>query len=94
MRPINLSTILGQDKNYPNPFNEITNIVFYLPYNSIVTLNIYNIHGILIKTISLGYNSIGVQKVRFDGFQLASGIYFYQLISNGISNVKKMILLK
>jgi hypothetical protein len=32
--------------------------------------------------------------VQFDGSNLSSGIYFYELNVNGIKNIKKMMLVK
>jgi hypothetical protein len=36
----------------------------------------------------------GIYKINLDGYKLASGSYFYQLLVNGNSETKKMILIK
>lgn len=38
-------------QNYPNPFNSNTRINYYLPKESFVELDIFNIMGIKIKSI-------------------------------------------
>ena len=80
-------------QNYPNPFNPSTDISFSLPYNSDVTVTIYDISG---KEISLFLNRFfekGNYSFTFNGSDLASGVYFYRLTASGpdgsFSDVKK-----
>jgi hypothetical protein len=84
-------------QNYPNPFNPSTTIEFNLPANSNWQLEIYNIAGQLIRNYS-GISS-GLTKVNWDGsnslgIKVASGVYFYKLVSNDITTTRKMLLLK
>ena len=86
-------------QNYPNPFNPVTNIEFNLPGKSNVTLDIYNIMGQRVKTLLSRELSAGSHTVEWDGSNsigepVASGVYFYQLISDDLFISKKMILLK
>ncbi len=80
--------------NYPNPFNPSTKISFTIPQNGIVSLKVYNLIGK--ETIELinEYKKAGTYDVIFDGSSLASGIYFYRLVTSDYSNTKKMILIK
>jgi hypothetical protein len=80
--------------NYPNPFNSTTQISFTLPITSKVTLNIYNITGRYIMTLLDGWFDAGAHSVTFDGSNLSSGIYFYELATEENSMVRKAILLK
>jgi hypothetical protein len=80
--------------NYPNPFNPTTIIEYQLPKDGFVSLKVYDILGREIKTLVNGFRTLGKYSVSFDGTNLASGIYFYQLKSNGFSSIKKMILTK
>ncbi|MDP2209921.1 MAG: multicopper oxidase domain-containing protein [Bacteroidota bacterium] len=95
---------LGQ--NYPNPFNPTTAINFGLKENSIVSLKIYNTLGQQVATL-LDNQQIdaGNKSVEFDASKLSSGVYFYRLSVEGISQSadlntssyieqRKMILLK
>ncbi|MCF8242330.1 MAG: CotH kinase family protein [Melioribacteraceae bacterium] len=86
-------------QNYPNPFNPETNIKFNLPKDSNVKLIIYNILGeavntLLSKNMKAGFHSVVWNGKNDYGLQLASGVYFYSLSTEGFSSVKKMILLR
>jgi Secretion system C-terminal sorting domain len=80
--------------NYPNPFNPITNIKFRTSNFGFVSLKIYDVLGNEIKTLVNEEKPAGEYQVTFDGSNLASGIYVYQIKTNGKINSKKMILLK
>jgi hypothetical protein len=81
-------------QNYPNPFNPSTTIEFTLPKSESTTLKVYNILGKEVKTIVSKKLNQGNHTYTFDGKNLASGIYYYQLIAGDYREVKKMILLK
>lgn len=72
-------------QNYPNPFNPTTTIEFELAAPSVVTLKIYNILGQVVATlIDREQLEDGPGAVEFDARDLASGVYFYQIIVEGI----------
>ena len=88
-------------QNYPNPFNASTTIQYSLPFESIITLKIYDLLGNEITTLIHDVHNPGTHSVNFDTYNLASGVYFYNLTalplkdSDKIFNqTKKMILLK
>jgi len=87
-----LNYILKQ--NYPNPFNPSTTIQFNLPKSEFVELKIYNILGKKVSTLVSNKLNQGNHTYNFDGSNLASGIYYYQLAAGDYRQVKKMILLK
>jgi len=89
-------------QNYPNPFNPMTTIEFELSEPAIVTVKVFNVLGqqtaVLIDQSPMDE---GPQLVDFDASNLASGVYFYQLLAerlsgNGLlySKVRKMVFLK
>lgn len=85
---------LGQ--NYPNPFNPTTKIRFEIPLSGHVTLKLYDILGretaaLINKEMSPGSY---IYDLDASSLNLSSGVYFYRLLTNGFSDVKKMILLK
>lgn len=80
--------------NYPNPFNPITRIRFFIPKTSKVILSIYDVLGQLVSTLVDDELQQGSYEVVFDGSKLSSGMYFYNLTSENFSQTKKMILLK
>ena len=93
-------------QNYPNPFNPTTTIKFTIPSNvkremsnslpayGVVTLKIYDVLGNEIATLVNEEKPAGSYEVEFDGTNLTSGIYFYQLRAGEFIQTKKMLLLK
>ncbi len=81
-------------QNFPNPFNPTTKISFSVPSNSNVKLTVYNLLGQEITTLVNGFMKAGSHTVEFNATNMNSGLYFYKLESNGLTQVKKMMLLK
>jgi hypothetical protein len=84
--------ILGQ--NYPNPFNPSTTIEFSVPKKNNVKIVIYDAIGRAVSTVVNSQLDPGTYKVNFESNNLASGIYYYSLISGEFSTTKKMVLVK
>jgi D-alanyl-D-alanine carboxypeptidase len=82
------------DQNYPNPFNPSTTIEFTLPKSEYVELKVYNILGKEVATLVAKKLNQGNHIYQFDGKNLASGVYYYQLVAGDYREVKKMILLR
>ncbi len=80
--------------NYPNPFNPSTSIEFAISNSGFVTLKVYDVLGNELETLVNEEKSPGNYKIRFDGRNLSSGIYFYVLNAGGKTFCKKMCLLK
>lgn len=81
-------------QNYPNPFNPSTLIRYELPAESTVTLDIYSIEGQRVATLINSVQPAGMHSVRFDGSNLASGVYLYRLTAGNSVLSRKMILIK
>jgi hypothetical protein len=81
-------------QNYPNPFNPATTIRFSMPENEYVELKVYNILGKQVANLVSTKLNQGNHSYIFDAKNLASGIYYYQLIAGDYREIKKMILLK
>lgn len=81
-------------QNFPNPFNAQTIIQFDLPEKQNVELKIYNSIGKEILSFNLGELEIGNHKIRIDGSKLSSGMYFYKLITQKYTAIKKMVYIK
>ena len=90
--------------NYPNPFNPETWIPYELATDTNVRLTIYNTQGVVIRSLQFGHQSAGYYVGRdraayWDGRnalgeQVASGLYFYQLETDEMSLMRKMVILK
>lgn len=81
-------------QNYPNPFNPTTTISFIIPQSQNVELKLFDVLGNEIAILMDEYQQAGVHKIEFNGTNLASGIYFYQLKVADFQQTKKLILLK
>jgi hypothetical protein len=81
-------------QNFPNPFNPTTTIAYALPGKSQVTLQVINVLGQFVDTRSLGTVPAGNHRVEYDGSRLASGVYFYRLVTDFGAETRKMVLLK
>ena len=91
-------------QNYPNPFNPETWIPYRLSQPSSVTIVVYDATGQQIRRIDIGVQPVGDytrknHAIYWDGQndfgeQVASGVYFYELITNHYDAIKKMVILK
>jgi uncharacterized protein (TIGR02145 family) len=81
-------------QNYPNPFNPLTQIQFELPQPSQISLTVYDLLGRVSKELVNTNYAAGRHQIKFDGSNLASGIYLYQLKTDSKVITKRMTLLK
>lgn len=88
-------------QNYPNPFNSSTTIEFELPLSGKTILKIFNLLGQEVETLVTRDLKPGIHQIRFDGNNLASGVYLYRWTyfpegqnSYPIVVTKKMLLLR
>ncbi len=81
--------------NYPNPFNPTTHIQFSVGIQSIVSLQIFNINGVLIETLfDHATYSNGTHSIQWNASHRPSGVYFTVLNINGHTQIQKMGLVK
>jgi len=96
VEPISLSlpSRYSLHPNYPNPFNPSTRISYDLPSPSPVTLEVFDLLGRRLGTLTDGMQPAGNYSVLFDGSALPSGLYFYRLNAGNFVQTQKMVLLK
>ncbi|MCP4291127.1 MAG: T9SS type A sorting domain-containing protein [bacterium] len=85
--------------NYPNPFNPRTVIRFSQPKAGQTQVVVYDVKGQKIRTLVNDILSSGSHEVSWmgrddQGRAVASGTYFYRLITENESLVGKMLLIK
>ena len=90
--------------NYPNPFNPETWMPYQLAIDTHAAIRIFTPTGRLVRDFELGFQSAGfyVGKSRAvywdgrnnNGSPVASGSYFYQLITSESTAIRKMVILK
>ena len=81
-------------QNFPNPFNPVTEISFFLPKESYISLKVFDMLGREVDEIAKGSFNTGEYKISFNAKNLPSGLYFYQLIAGNFMESRKMILMK
>lgn len=80
--------------NYPNPFNANTAINYNLPYAGYVTLEIFDLRGRMIESLADGFQEAGQKIFYWDASEMPSGVYFFNLVFDGMRESKKMALIK
>ncbi len=84
---------------YPNPFNMETRIRFALQRPTHVTIQIYNLLGMRVRTLVDGYLSAGHKITIWDGrddsgFDVSSGVYFCRMVAGDFAETGKLVLMK
>ncbi len=85
---------------YPNPFNPSTTLRFDLPRQATVELGIYDVRGRLVRTLvrsevfSAGRHVMQWNGRDNAGSSAASGVYSLKLMSDGVTHVQRITLLK
>ena len=90
----NVPETLGLSQNYPNPFNPSTTISYGIPKPGFVELKVFDVAGRSIATLVSEHQDAGHYEIRFDGSKLPSGVYFLRIEAGGLSQTRKMILMK
>ena len=98
-----LKSSLIELNNYPNPFNPTTTIRYLVPnvvtsrdfsLQRNISLQVYDVLGKLVNTLVDELKPAGNYNVEFDGSNLSSGVYYYQLRAGEFIESRKMLLLK
>jgi hypothetical protein len=80
--------------SYPNPFNAKTTIKFSLAEAANVKLQIFDIAGRLVETVTDTEFPAGENSVVWDAGKMTSGVYFARLSSPAENKAQKLVLLK
>lgn len=88
-------------RSSPNPFNGQTNISFALKSQTLqeATVSIFNLKGQLVQEFETQTDAFGQGDVIWNGKdlqgkELKSGIYFYKVSTNDVSEINKMIMMR
>lgn len=85
--------------NFPNPFNPSTQINYTVAQPGDVSIVVYDILGQEVATLINGYHTPNMYNVKWfgmnnDGNQVATGIYYYKMVSGSFIETKKMMFVK
>ncbi len=97
--PIQMPPTAFQLRNYPNPFNPETTISYTLPAAGMVSLEIFNSRGQLIRSLLKEEQPAGEHSLIWNGkgdssHSVASGLYLCRIASNGKQETRKLLLIK
>ncbi len=81
-------------QNYPNPFNPSTKIIYQMAKAGHVKIVVFNAMGKEVKKLVDEFQNSGIHKITFNAKGLSSGIYYYRILLNNYTDVKKMIYIK
>ncbi|MBO8130460.1 MAG: T9SS type A sorting domain-containing protein [Candidatus Marinimicrobia bacterium] len=79
---------------FPNPFNDVLNIPFYIPDETPFRIDIYNLIGQDIETLVNNKSKKGYNKIIWNPMNIPSGIYFIKLKHKDGTLFKKVLYLK
>jgi hypothetical protein len=79
---------------YPNPVQRVINIQYTVPSDGKVNLSIFDVAGRMVRNIANENQVSGAYNKRFNITDLAQGVYFIKLDTEGQSTVKKAVFLK
>lgn len=89
-----LPTQIKLDQNYPNPFNPSTTFEYAIDQAQHVRIRVYDVTGRVVATLVDGVLPAATYRVTFNGDDLASGMYMYQLETPTRTITRKMMLIK
>jgi hypothetical protein len=81
-------------QNYPNPFNPTTTITYNVDQSGQVSLRVFNVIGQEVAALVDGAEVAGHHDVKFDATNFPSGVHFYRLQTGGLTETRRMVLLK
>ena len=91
-------------QNYPNPFNPETWIPYQLANDTVVTLNIYDQSGHIVRILDIGHQVTGIYQDKANaaywdgrnqnGEPVTSGTYYIQLDAGDFTALRRMVVVK
>ena len=86
-------------QNFPNPFNPTTQIMYDVPEQSLITIDIYNALGQHVKSLVNSEQLPGQYNIMWDGTnednrQLGAGIYLCRMSGEQFNKTLKLVLVR
>ena len=89
-----LPTAFSFDRAYPNPFNPVTTLEFGIPVDGNVSIEIYNLKGRLVETLTDRHMEAGYHSVVWNADRHSSGMYFVKMVASEYVKTQKLMLIK
>jgi len=81
-------------QNYPNPFNPVTTIVYHLPRGTHAAVSLFDVTGREVASLADGYHDAGSYRIVWNARSYPAGIYTCRLITDEMTAVRKLVLLR
>ncbi len=81
-------------QNYPNPFNPSTTIQFSVISSEFTVLKIFDVLGREVATLVSERLTPGRYQLTWNATGFPSGVYFCRLIGEGISETRRLVLMR
>ena len=78
----------------PNPFSSYTNLQLVLKIPSTVIIHVYDAKGTLVQRVFEGQQPAGIAHFSVNGKQLASGVYWCEILVNNKRTTRKIVVQK
>ncbi|OVE79554.1 hypothetical protein BVY01_02205, partial [bacterium I07] len=82
------------DQNFPNPFNAFTTISYEILKRSNVKITVYDLSGRVVDILLDTTMQRGNYTLQWDASGMDSGVYCYRIQADGLTDVKKCLLVK
>ena len=79
---------------YPNPFNPVTTISFSLPTDLEVLIQVVNLHGRVVETLTNHNMNSGYHAIQWNADSHSSGLYFVKMVAGDYHQTQKLMLVK
>jgi hypothetical protein len=79
---------------YPNPFNPVTHLSYFIPESQHVRLAVYDVAGRLVDVLVDGVKDAGEHTLEWDASGVASGVYFGRMTAGEFTQVRRLTVLK
>jgi hypothetical protein len=84
---------------FPDPFTTSTTVRFYLPERQLISIAVYDVRGLLVKTLVDDVTEPGTHQVVWDGRSdrnsvVGPGIYFCRMTAGGHTSSAKIVALR
>jgi len=86
--------LFNLEKAYPNPFNPTTTINFGIPFESEVSISVYNLQGREVTSLINGNMDAGYHSIIWNADSYSSGVYFVKMVAGEYISQQKLMLVK
>ena len=92
--PVMTPAVFSLGSAYPNPFNPSTSILLEVADEGYVSVEVYNIMGQVVSTLTEGYMNRGDYTLTWDASNQVSGMYLVRAVAGGYVSTQKLLVIK